>query len=277
MNPDALAVALAAAGDVSGAVQPMAAATALNPGNGRAWTNLAVICQALADAVPARGGAEAVAASRLQDKAIINGAQSLDALGEQADADAAYRRSLLTHPLTSFVVDWPRQVAVGDGRIDETNGPAPELNALLGRVSTGEPIEPAEYASDAVQALAFAIVGDEDASRAASSARTGARRTACSPGRSTWSSRESEASHRPMRSVSTPCSPGHPSSRPIIRSRCPAWCSTSGRFAAYPRDGFVPQAEDLRVFPCTRGSWATWSPTQAASGRRWISASRGRR
>ena len=51
--------------------------------------------------------------------------------------------------------------------IDETNGPAPELNALLGRVSTGEPIEPTDYASDAVQALAFAIVGDDHASRAA--------------------------------------------------------------------------------------------------------------
>ena len=148
VNPDALGVALAAAGDVSGAVQPLAAATALNPGNGRAWANLTVTCRAVADAECQREAARrAIAASRLQDKAIINGAQSLDALGEQADADAAYRRSLLTHPLTSFAVDWPRQVAVGDGMIDETNGPAPELNALLGRVSTGEPIEPTDYAS----------------------------------------------------------------------------------------------------------------------------------
>ena len=110
VNPDALAVALAAAGNVSGAVQPLAAATALNPGNGRAWANLTVACRAVADADCQREAARtAIAASRLQDKAIINGAQSLDALGEEADADAAYRRSLLACTRSHlFAVDWPR-------------------------------------------------------------------------------------------------------------------------------------------------------------------------
>ena len=57
-------------------------------------------------------------------------------------ADEAYRRSLLTQPATSFVVDWPRGIDIGDGRIADVTDPSWQLNLLLARHSTGEPIDP---------------------------------------------------------------------------------------------------------------------------------------
>ena len=162
-SPRALAVAADAAGQPGVALAAAEQATLLNPGDATAWTNLALLCEAGGNATCARDAAErAVASARYLAPELLNAAVVLDRLGEAGAADAAYRLSLLTQPATSFVVEWPRPIAIGDGRIPDVTNPSWELNLLLARHATGEPIVPDEFADPAVRALAYAANGDRE-------------------------------------------------------------------------------------------------------------------
>jgi hypothetical protein len=81
-------------------------------------------------------------------------------VGEHQAADRAFRLSLLSQPRTSFVVDWPRAVPIGDGTIPDFSDGSWQLNRLVALRAMGEPIVPAEFADDAVRALAHALIGE---------------------------------------------------------------------------------------------------------------------
>ncbi len=163
-GPMALAVAADAAGQPTQALDAAHRATLLSPGDATAWTNLALLCEADGDLPCTREAAErAVAKARYLAPELLNAAVVLDRLGETDAADAAYRLSLLTHTATSFVAEWPRRIVIGDGRIPDVSDPSWQLNLLLARHSTGEPIEPGEFADPAVRALAHAAIGEREA------------------------------------------------------------------------------------------------------------------
>lgn len=160
-GPAALAVALDGAGDADGARAAAERATALNPGDGTAWMNLALECEELGEATCQRAAAERAAATgRYGPAELLNAALSLEAAGEHEAADRAFRLSLLSQPRTSFVVDWPRTVPIGDGTIPDFSDGSWQLNRLVALRAMGEPIVPAEFADDAVRALAHALVGE---------------------------------------------------------------------------------------------------------------------
>ena len=162
-GPRALAVAADAAGQPALALGAAEQATLLNPGDATAWTNLALLCEADGDDDCARHAAErATATARYLAPELLNAAVVFERLGQPDAADEAYRRSLLTQPATSFVVDWPRGIDIGDGRIADVTDPSWQLNLLLARHSTGEPIIPEAYADPAIRALAYAANGDRD-------------------------------------------------------------------------------------------------------------------
>jgi tetratricopeptide (TPR) repeat protein len=166
-GPRALAVAADAAGLPESAREAAGQATVLNPGDATAWTNLALLCEADGDLSCARvASRRAAATGRYLAPDLLNAAVLLDRLGETDAADDAYRLSLLTQPATSFVVDWPRTVGIGEGTIPEVSDPSWQLNLLLARHATGEPIEPDEFADPAVRALAYAAIGDRDQAEA---------------------------------------------------------------------------------------------------------------
>ena len=166
-GPRALAVAADAADLPALALGAAEQATLLNPGDATAWTNLALLCEADGDAECARHAAERAAAkARYLAPELLNAAVVYEGLGENDAADEAYRLSLLTQPATSFVVDWPRTVLIGDGKIADVTDPSWQLNVLLARHSTGEPIEPSEFANPAVRALAHAAIGERQEAEA---------------------------------------------------------------------------------------------------------------
>jgi O-antigen ligase len=163
-GPAALAVAMDAAGDPDGARRAAERATALNPGDGTAWTNLALVCEELGDAACHRAAAERAAATgRYGPAELLNAALSLEAAGEHEAADRAFRLSLLSQPRTSFVVDWPRAVPIGDGTIPDFSDGSWQLNRLVALRAMDEPIVPAEFADHAVRALAHALIGERSA------------------------------------------------------------------------------------------------------------------
>jgi len=166
-GPRALSVAADAAGRPAIALDAAQQAVLLNPGDATAWTNLALVCEANGDATCARdAGERAAATARYLAPELLNAAVLLERLGQTHAADRAYRLSLLTQPATSFVVDWTRPIVIGDGTIPDVTDPSWQLNLLLARHATGEPIEPGEFADPAVRALAHAANGERDEGRA---------------------------------------------------------------------------------------------------------------
>ncbi|HEX5041172.1 MAG TPA: O-antigen ligase family protein [Candidatus Limnocylindria bacterium] len=251
LGPDALAVALSATGDDRGARDAAARATQLNPGNGRAWANLAVACGRLGDAdCEVAAARRAVAKARLQDPTLFLAADALERAGYPEEADDAYRRSLLTNPLTSFATDWPRPLGIGDGRIDDASAlAAGDLNLLLARHATGEEVMPDDYDTASVRALAHAMRGEVDAAR---EALADARREAPDAAltweidlvlRRAFGEPLDEAERIYTALLGMPIvDPDHPIEIPGVRYDI-------GSFRMIPRDGFLPGAEDLRVFP----------------------------
>jgi len=159
-GPRALAVAAEGAGRSELAVAAAEEATRHNPGDATAWTNLALLCEVGGDASCAREAADrAAATARNSAPELLNAALVLDRLGATEAADGAYRLSLLTQPATSFVVEWPRTVAIGAGTIPDISDASWQLNLLLARHATGEAIQPGDVADPAVRALAHAAVG----------------------------------------------------------------------------------------------------------------------
>jgi tetratricopeptide (TPR) repeat protein len=248
-GPRALAVAADAAGQPALALDAAQQATQLNPGDATAWTNLALLCEANGDAACAHEAAErAVAKARYLAPELLNAAVVLDHLGDTDAADAAYRLSLLTQPATSFVVAWPRTVVIGDGRIPEIADPTWQLNLLLARHSTGEPIEPGEFADPAVRALAHAAVGErEEAERWLNRAIDEHPGDASTHDisvilRDAWG----ELTEESLRIASVVH--GGPLADRDRDPRIPGSVRDVGSFRAYPRDGFVKAA----VRPATR-------------------------
>jgi tetratricopeptide (TPR) repeat protein len=250
IGPDALGVALAAEGDDAGARAPLEQATRLNPGNGRAWANLAVICERLDDVeCELHAARRAVATARRQDQTLIVAAGVLDRLGRIDEADDAYRRSLLTHPLTSFALEWRRPIDIGQGQIDAAGAIASDVDLLLARRATGEEIAPDSYATASVRAFAMALDADLDGARQAIA--TARRQAPDDP--LTW-----EIDLVLRRAWGEPLDEdgriyaallGQPISAPDRPIEIPGARFDIGSFRMIPRDGYVPGEEDLRVFP----------------------------
>ena len=162
-GPRALAVAADAAGQPGLARRAAEDATLLNPGDATSWVNLALLCARQSDAECAVPAAQEAAATAPYGSAeLINAALVLEEAGETGAADAAFRLSLLTQPVTSFLVDWPRTVAIGDGTIADYSDASWQLNVVLARRAMGEPIEPESFADPAVRAFAYAVDGQPE-------------------------------------------------------------------------------------------------------------------
>jgi tetratricopeptide (TPR) repeat protein len=163
-GPSALAVTADAAGQPDVARTAAEGAIALNPGNAAAWTNLSLLCRAEGDrACQVHAAERAAANARYGPPELLNAAISLEAAGEPEAADRAYRLSLLSQVRTSFVLDWPRTVPIGDGEIADYTDASWQLHRLLALHAMGEPIQPEEFADGAVRALAHAMIGERDA------------------------------------------------------------------------------------------------------------------
>ncbi len=163
-GPAALAVVAEAAGADEVARRAAESATELNPGDATAWTNLSLLCRRDGDESCLVDAAERAAAmARYGPAELLNAAIILEGAGESEAADRAYRLSLLSQVRTSFVVDWPRRVPIGDGEIPDYSDAAWQLNRLVALHAMGEAIEPEEFTADAVRALAHAITGDRKA------------------------------------------------------------------------------------------------------------------
>ena len=163
-GPAALAVAAEAAGEPEVARRAAEAATALNAGDASAWTNLSLLCGDAEDRECEVHAAERAAAmARYGPAELLNAAVILEAAGVPEEADRAYRLSLLSQVRTSFVVDWPRAVPIGDGVIPDYSDAGWELQRLVALHAAGEPIEPVEFSDDGVRALAHAMLGEAEA------------------------------------------------------------------------------------------------------------------
>lgn len=162
-GPKALAVAADAAGDTELARVAAERAVELNPGDAPSWINLALLCRELGDAACQAGATErAVATAAFLESELVNAAFSYESLNRPDDADAAYRRSLLSQRLTQFATSWPRDLAIGDATLDESFGALFELNLVLAQRAAGEAIDPAAFDDPAVRALAHALRGERD-------------------------------------------------------------------------------------------------------------------
>jgi Flp pilus assembly protein TadD len=249
-GPDALGVALVADERLEEARTWIEEATRLNPGNGRAWANLGLVCLALDERECAQAAARrALEHAPRQDATLANAALVLDAIGREHEADVAYRRSLLTHPLTAAAVPWPRPIDIGDGRIDEGAGAAAELHLLLARATMGTPTRPSSYVTASVRALAHASAGQiEDAERWMARAREEAPAELL-----TW---EVEVAiryrwHEPYGHAARVYEVlrGRPLPAPDDPIEPPERRSDLGSLRMLPGDGFVSLATDLRTEP----------------------------
>lgn len=166
-GPAALAVAADAAGETEIARRAARDATALNPGDASAWTNLSLLCSEAEDrSCQVEAAERATATARYGRAELLNAADSLEDAGATDAADRAYRLSLLSQVHTSFVLDWPRAVEIGEGTITDYTDASWQLNRLLALHAMDEPIDPAEFGDVAVRALAHAALGDRAAAEA---------------------------------------------------------------------------------------------------------------
>ncbi len=249
-GPRALAVAADAAGRPHVARLAAEEAVRLNAGDATAWTNLALLCADDGDAdCGERAARRAMATARYLAPELLNAALILEALGEPEMADEAYRLSLLTQPQTAFVVDWPRDLALGDGELPGISDPSWQLNLLLARWSAGESIDPAAYDDPAVRAFGHAMIGEREEAE-----RWVARGVEQQPSdirtwdiaivlRSAWG----EATERETRIASVVR--GNPFPSRDLEVRVPALVVDIGSFRMYPRDGFVRDATPLITRP----------------------------
>lgn len=249
-GPRALTVAAEADDRLDLALRAARDATELNPGDATAWTNLALVCGRVRDRICQEEAAlRAVPAARYLSSELLNAALILNAVAATEDADEAYRLSLLTQPQTSFVVDWPRTLAIGAGTLPEITDPSWQLNLLLARHDMGEPVEPSAYDDPAVRALAHAI-RDERAEAEEWLARGLDERPAdirtwdiAIVLRSAWGE---DVSHE-MRIASVVRGREFPGR--ALELGVPGMVLDIGSFRAYPRDGFVSGATRLITRP----------------------------
>lgn len=249
-GPRALAVAADAAGDPLLALRAARQATLLNPGDATAWINLALLCEADGDAAcAAKAGEEAAATARYLAPELLNAAMLLERRGRTRSADEAYRLSLLTQTATSFVLDWPRSIVIGEGTLPEISDPSWQLNLLLARHAMGEPVEPAEIEDPAVRAFAHAMNGERQEAEAwlasalderADEVRTHDINVIL---RDVWGLPIDDA----VRLASTVRGRAFPDRE--LEVGVPSVVFDIGSFRAYPRDGFVRSALRLATRP----------------------------
>ena len=167
-GPKALAVAADWNGDLQTARGAAARAVELNAGDGASWTNLAIVCLQLADAPCAQAAAgHAVDEASLPGRELINAALVYERLGLPAQADRAYRLSLLTNYWTGLTTPWPRHLALESTATQEVSDLASELNTLIAHRVLGDPIAATSYQDPIVAALAYAMLGDRAVAEAA--------------------------------------------------------------------------------------------------------------
>lgn len=249
-GPRALAVAAAVVGEMDVARAAAARATDLNPGDGTAWLNRALLCELGGDRPCAiAGAARAAATARYLGPELLNAALLFDRLGERDQADRTYRLALLTQPAASFVAPWPRSVPIGAGTIPEITDASWQLNLLLARQASHERIDPTEFADPGVRALAHGILGER-----ATAEEWLARALDEHPDdirthdinvvlRSSWGEPIDEA----VRVASAVRGRPFPGRALIVE--IPRITFDIGSFRAYPLDGFVPSAVRLATRP----------------------------
>jgi tetratricopeptide (TPR) repeat protein len=160
-GPKALAVAAERAGLIDTARHAAEAATERNPGDAPSWINLALLCARQGDDdCQVHATERAVATAGFLEAELLNAAFSYESLGRAAEADDAYRRSLLSQRLTIFVSDWPRDIKIGEVTLDDDFGALFEFNRLLARWAMHETIEPDAVTDPAVRALAHAMLDE---------------------------------------------------------------------------------------------------------------------
>ena len=248
--PKALAVTAAADGRLAIARHAAETAVARNPGDGPSWTNLALLCARLEDPACREAAlARAVAMAPFGTPDLANAAIGYEALGRQAEADDAFRRSLLAARGTALALDWPRKVVVGDTELAEEVGAAIEMNRLLARHVNGEPVDPDAIADPATRALAHALAGDRVAADAALEAAMSEHPDQLV----TWQVAIILRSHRGepfddlvrvLEAVS-----GSPFAGPEQVARTPSLTYDIASFRGVPLDGLLPDAERLRTTP----------------------------
>ena len=166
-TPKALAVAADAAGDDALARHAAEDAVARNSGDGASWLNLSLACAALADDECRREALDrTVATASLGGPEMANAALGYEAMGLDDEADDAFRRAVLSQRLTTLAMDWPRDVAIGTGEVEEGIGPDAELNRLLGQWAMDEPVDPESLSDPRARAVAHAMLGDESEANA---------------------------------------------------------------------------------------------------------------
>jgi O-antigen ligase/tetratricopeptide (TPR) repeat protein len=248
--PAALAVAAEAAGRGDEAREAAERAVALNPGDAVSWTNLSLICRALDDeACQTRAAERVTATARYGAAELVNAAASLANAGDEAAADGAYRQSLLTQPLTAFVLYWSRPIDIGDGRIADYADRSWELNRLVALHATGGPIRPDEYADPGVRALAHAALGERVEAESAL-----ARAIESTPGEtSTWDlvvvlrAAWGEPIDEELRIARVVRGSAFP--EPDAERGIPRRVLDIGSFRAFPADGYVRNAVRLGTSP----------------------------
>jgi tetratricopeptide (TPR) repeat protein len=165
---EALAIAADWNGHPARAREMAQRAVELNSGDANSWTNLAVLCLAAGDRdCASRAADSSLRASANSGLALINAARVFAATGRPAEADDAYRASLLQLWPTALVVHWPHPVPLGDDVSAEQGTPLRQLSLLVARRIQDDPLRPASYQSASIRALAFAIAGDTESARQA--------------------------------------------------------------------------------------------------------------
>jgi O-antigen ligase len=160
-TPKALAVTADAAGDPQLARRAAQTAVARNPGDGPSWTNLALLCARLEDRTcQLRALERSLATAEFSGIEPLNAAFAYEALGRRAEADDAFRHSLLVQRLTALADEWPRAVPIGDAALVEDLGALVEVNRLLAWWVMDEPIRPEAITDPAGRALAHAILDE---------------------------------------------------------------------------------------------------------------------
>jgi hypothetical protein len=137
-------------------------AVALGPGDGMAWTNLALLCSAAGDAECARRSAAAAVARASGRGELINAALVYEGLRDAAQADHAYQLSTMTNLGTTLAVPWPRAVtldgeAPGEGL--EELGDAVQVNEVIARGVLSLPIDTTVLTNVHARLLAHAFGG----------------------------------------------------------------------------------------------------------------------
>ena len=252
-GPKAVAVAADGAGLPDVALQAARRAVQLGPGDGSAWTNLAVLCRAVDEVDCARRAAgRAVGSATLGGQELANAALVYESLGDEAAADHAYQLSQLTNLWTRLTLPWPRHVPVGSGEVPELGVDAAELNLLIARRLADEPLDVDDYVAPATRALALAMTGDRAGAEA--EVRRGIAATPESP--TVWEVAALLASHNGqdpapfLRVGDVTRGGGLGSGRPTL----PALIYDIATFRAYPVDGLVAGA--VRLQPDVPWPWA---------------------